>query len=336
RTAGLWFGGLVATLLAVGVASAWLNPNPTGSASASLQFRTEFAATSARMLASAPVGGVGIGQYYPRSHEYMSDELRAYYPYENAHNYFLQAFAELGLLGGALFLSVVATGLRLGWSALRAQPASPALSGLFAGCCGYLLTCVTGHPLLVPEAALPFWAAFGAMAGASPAGGTAPAPWFRKGAAAAATVLGVLLVLALVESRRQPGIPADRGFHDERVADDGTRFRWSTRHAVAWLQGDPGFLTLLVRAPELPGRPRPFIVQLEADGHVLQRTPVPTDRWLQIGAPVPRRPDGARRRIDLRVNQVWTERRDRPGPGVTDDRPLGVMVGYPNLQEVPK
>jgi len=38
-----------------------------------------------------------------------------------------------------------------------------------------------------------------------------------------------------------------------------------------------------------------------------------------------------RRRIDLRVNQVWSEKHDRPGPGVTDTRPRGIMAGYPVL-----
>src|SRR5215207_5069457 len=50
-------------------------------------------------------------------------------------------------------------------AALR-SPDDIALHALFAGTAAYVLTCATGHPLLVPEAALPFWAAFGAVASA--------------------------------------------------------------------------------------------------------------------------------------------------------------------------
>jgi hypothetical protein len=65
----------------------------------------------------------------------------------------------------------------------------------------------------------------------------------------------------------------------------------------------------------------------------VQTSTVPAGRWTQVGVAL--RTTGARpkRRIDLRVNQVWTERRDRPGPNVTDDRPRGVMAGYPVLHE---
>ncbi|MGE3577098.1 MAG: hypothetical protein AB7I25_01465, partial [Vicinamibacterales bacterium] len=58
---------------------------------------------------------------------------------------------------------------------------------------------------------------------------------------------------------------------------------------------------------------------------------VPPDRWTQVGVALPTRSATARRRIDLRVNQVWTEKRDRPGPNVTDDRPRGIMAAYPQL-----
>jgi hypothetical protein len=40
---------------------------------------------------------------------------------------------------------------------------------VICSCAAYLLTCVTGHPFLVVEAAVPFWASLGAgVALASP------------------------------------------------------------------------------------------------------------------------------------------------------------------------
>ena len=73
-----------------------------------VRLRSQFSETSARMFASAPIFGVGVGRYFERSSEFMPDELRALYGAENAHNYFAQAFAELGIAGGALFLWLIA------------------------------------------------------------------------------------------------------------------------------------------------------------------------------------------------------------------------------------
>lgn len=324
--------GAAAVLLVASVAvSSLLTTDPTGTASASLSLRSEFTATSARMLASAPVFGVGVGRYYPRSPEFMSARLHAIYPYENAHNYLFQQFAELGVVGGSLFLLLIATLVGGVWRALRTAP-DGVTAALLTGAVAYLTTCLTGHPLLVPEAAFPFWIVLGAAGAAI----IEPAPvrgWDRWVPAAAGLLLAVSLGTAALRTNAVFPAPPDRGFHDELETADGVKFRWTTRHAVAWVQSDPGFLTIDVQAPVLGGHRRPFVVTLEADGRVVQRATIPAGRWSQVGVYLPARGLRARRRIDLRVNQVWTEKRDRPGPGVIDDRPRGVMAGYPVLHE---
>ena len=90
----------------------------------------------------------------------MPADLQAIYGNENAHNYFAQQFAELGVVGGTLFL--VRVRVLTGWRSARARPADAMLAGLLAAAGAFLLTSVTGHPLLVPEAAFPFWVAAGA------------------------------------------------------------------------------------------------------------------------------------------------------------------------------
>ena len=325
--------GLVVVMLGATFVTSGLSTDPTGSATASLAMRSEFNATTGRMFASAPIFGVGIGRYYPTSAAFMSARLRAVYPYENAHNYLFQQFAELGLVGGVLFVALLVTLITGTWRALTAG-SHPAAAALLTGAIAYLVTCLTGHPLLVPEAAFPFWIALGAAAAVSIAhpSSRVDMTWLSRG-------VSVLLVASLIVAAARangafpspPAAPLDRGFHDERQTADGTKYRWSTRHAVAWVQPDVGFLTLDVQAPSLPGRQRPFVVRLEADGRVVQAAIVPPGRWTQIGVALPDRGAKPRRRIDLRVNQVWSEKRDRPGPNVTDDRPLGIMVGYPLL-----
>src|SRR5205823_12524644 len=64
---------------------------------AGFEMRRDFAMASARLIAARPVFGVGIGQYYPLSGLVLSPWLATVYGNENAHNYFLQISAELGL-----------------------------------------------------------------------------------------------------------------------------------------------------------------------------------------------------------------------------------------------
>lgn len=136
----------------------------TGSASRSLSIRGEFLQTSLDMMATAPVTGVGIGTYYTRSSEFMPPGLHAIYGHENAHNYFMQVGAELGLVGLLAFLWWLGRALGAGWMQVRREGwRGPAFAAVCA-CGAYLLTCVTGHPFLVVEVAAPFWAALGATA----------------------------------------------------------------------------------------------------------------------------------------------------------------------------
>ena len=97
----------IIVLIAGGLVSAGGGDEP-GTASRAVRLRSQFSETSARMFASAPIFGVGVGRYFERSSEFMPDEIRALYGAENAHNYFAQAFAELGIAGGALFLWLIA------------------------------------------------------------------------------------------------------------------------------------------------------------------------------------------------------------------------------------
>ena len=300
-----------------------------GSAGRAVRLRVEFSETSGRMIRSAPIYGVGIGRYHARSNEFMPAELRALYAYENAHNYFAQQFAELGLIGGAIFLWLVAAPVRLGWSSLR--HADRAAAGLFAGSIAYLVTCLTGHPLLVSEAAVPFWMAFGALAGAAaPAAKTAAAQgispswrtWHRPLAAALALVLAAPVVLAAL-SYTQPAMPGVQGFDDFERAPDGTRFQWTTRHAVSYVPAGNGFLRMTLRAPDGPHL-HPYVVETEVDGLRIDRRALPPGQWVTAEIPVrPRRP-GPYQRVDLRVNQAWT-RPQALGRRLTHE-PLGVMV----------
>ena len=294
--------GLLAALLLAGtIASDWRGGDK-GSTARSAQLRSQFLATSGRMIASAPLFGVGTGRYFDRSAEFMSEELRTLYGNENAHNYFVQQFAELGLAGGALFVWLVVALVRCGWRAARQS--SPEHLALYAGVFGYLTTCVTGHPLLVPEAALPFWIAAGTVAGAgadSVTGRHRLPAWI----AAAAVAAGVIAAaVAYAQGPSEP--PREYGFH-QPVTEDGETYRWMVRHAVTYVPNEAGFLHLRVRAPQETRADRPLVLETSLAGRVVDRREVPSDRWFTYDIPVRPASSVPFQRVDFRVNQWWQQ-----------------------------
>jgi hypothetical protein len=274
-----------------------------GSAGRAVSLRSQFIETTARMFATSPIYGVGIGRYFDRSAEFMSDELRALYGNENAHNYFAQQFAELGIAGGALFIWMIAAVIAGAWRSVG-ESSDEAAIGLFAATVGYLLTCTTGHPLLVPEAAIPFWAAFGSLAALTAR--DVPASGARRWAAAAVVVVllgGVGRSMTVYADAAEP--PSEQGFHEPETAEDGTRFRWMTRHGVTYIPDGAGFLRLTVRTPDQ--LLHSLVIETSVGGRLVDRRTLPAGSWVTYDVAVRQRSPVPFRRVDLRVNQQQTQ-----------------------------
>jgi O-antigen ligase len=324
---------LVLAALAVTASLLAARGGEQGSAGHAMRMRAQFAETSARMFATAPVFGVGVGKYFERSSAFMPEELRTIYGAENAHNYFAQTFAELGIVGGVLFLWLLAATLAAAWHALAADEhgglPNGALTGLFAGSAGYLVTCIAGHPLLVAEVALPFWAALGVLASAGrvprQADGVGPAEagHYRRGVgpvdaghdrrdrlvmAATGLVLAAGIVLAIRTYRSTSEMPLERGFDSFAVASDGTEFRWMTPHVTSYVPGGPGFLRLVARAPDTP-LARPMVLETSIGGRLLDRREISADAWSTIEIPVRDDSGAPFRRIDVHATPTWSARR---------------------------
>jgi O-antigen ligase len=294
----------VATMLAAGLL---LDPESGtgGSAEQSVNLRSQFLLTSARMFASAPVLGVGVGRYFGRSAEFMTPQLRTLYGNENAHNYFAQQFAELGLVGGLVFVWLIASVLTYGWRAARRSPVDGGLQPLCAATAAYVVTCVTGHPLLVPEAALPFWVAFGAVA-ATAASSTGAATRWRGLAVAAGLVLAAGIGRSAVVYARAADQPPEQGFHGYERTRDGGEFRWMTRHAVTYIPDEAGFIHLRLRAPGWAA-PGAVIVETSIGGQVVDRHEVRADESTTWDIPARPAGTGGFRRVDLRASREWFE-----------------------------
>ena len=133
--------------------------------SQSFNFRVGMTRAAGRMIAEHPAFGVGVGMFLPRSSAYIGDGLRETVPRENAHNNFLQVLAELGLAGFVPFLAILALPA---WRVARAvRDGNPPAAGVgaAAGLLAFVLSWLSGHPLLVFEVSASFWLLLGALAG---------------------------------------------------------------------------------------------------------------------------------------------------------------------------
>ena len=139
-----------------------------------------------------PFTGGGPGSFLYLSRFYVLP-LGAYgFRPENVHNYFLQLAAEIGL-PGLLAMGTVLAGLlvhRMGGGDRIKLPGI--LGAAKVGVIAYLLTCLSGHPLLLPGQQLLFWFTLAVVYAGS---GYAPSCPSTPGTALAAGGLAVGLFL---------------------------------------------------------------------------------------------------------------------------------------------
>ena len=97
---------------------------PVNNANFSIQERLAHWVAGLRMFRAHPILGVGAGNYsvaYPR-YQVSPDWFEAL---GHAHNYYINAAAETGILGLLAILALVGTALLAGWRAARAQAGGP-------------------------------------------------------------------------------------------------------------------------------------------------------------------------------------------------------------------
>ena len=175
-------------------------------------YRVLMAKTAIGLIAADPVFGVGLGRFYTRSGQL-----------ENAHNNYLQIGAELGVPALVAFLFIAGFALLGLWRNIG--PPGPAW-GLTAGLLAFLFTCLAGHPLLVSDAAYPFWIALGLAIAAQPAAPVGGVP--RYAALVILSVLVATLPLRIVAAVRDANVEhSSVGFSRWQQDADGTRYRWA-------------------------------------------------------------------------------------------------------------
>jgi hypothetical protein len=310
---------VIATVLALVIAAAataYLLPHRATQRSATdaLQVRYELSRTAVRMLATAPVFGVGVGNFFNLSGQFVSAELLALFPpaaRENAHNYYMQVLAELGLAGVAAYgwLAWVAGRQAARLFGNTAQP-RPWQWGIAVGLAAFALTCLGGHPLLIDEPAFTFALLAGTVVGcgavrrlerSGAAGGAGGVE--RLGPRLAAVLVVLLLVLIPVRwfSGRAAMDLSDvafglTGWYPGR---DGVAYRLAGRTSRIYLPAGYRSITLPLRATEPHGE---VALVIRVDGAIVERKRIGTGAWQVIGVPLPAPSSSARfRALDLEV-----------------------------------
>ena len=303
------FALLATALLAIFVvvaASLWFSR--VGSAPGtkmSFGVRREMGYVTAGMVQRHPVFGVGIGEFYSRSSEWMSPLLRGWYRAENAHNQFFQVLGELGLSGLAAFLALLWLGV---WPALRAvvHTRTPSLVGPLAGVAAFVGTWFSSHQLLTAQSVIVFWILLGVTRAEglrATAGRAAIGPW--RPVRAAAFVAFAVAVAAMVPMRTEAvlagmdldGIAAGvSGWQTD--PSTGRRFRTAEGSATVFVPGRVTRVTLPLRVRSAVGE---VAIAVSVDGgSPLQVRPI-ADTWFSVPIPLPFNDRSRSHRVDVQV-----------------------------------
>ena len=327
-------------LLSLPFAGGRLNPpEVTGrSLPKAFSFRTEMTRMTLRMIAAQPVFGVGVGTFYARSSGYFTPGFTSVVPNENAHNNFLQVFAELGLVGLVPFLwTIVAAGAAVarGW---RSGKPTAVVAGGAAGLAAFVLTWLTGHPLLIFPVATAFWlvlAAVTALAGEDDLAAHATGRWPRGRVRAFAAAIIVVAAVASVPLRGRDAAEqtnlsgAALGLSPWDTGAGGERFRRMTAPVVQfYIDAGATSMTLPVRLEGNWPEQTTVDVEVRLDGEPAHRVRVAGTGWDAVTLSLP--PLGPSRRFRaVRLSLVsggpWTAR--RRGPAVEIGVPLLTRPG---------
>lgn len=269
-----------------------------------------------RMVEARPLTGIGVGRYYKDVSLYAAEDAALIRPQENAHNYFLQLAAECGLPTLAAWLLMISLAASSSWCAAReaGPPVRHLVCGGIGGLAAFLLTCVTGHPLLLREGQYAFWMVLSIAGGAAllrEERGHGVRPWI---AAASLLVLASLpwRVMAEVGSVDLSRVP--RGVYEVEEAPDGTTFRWTHARATFYLPADSQRVEFSVRTVA----PLAQDVDVLLGGQRVERLRLDDHAWRTLRYELPKAAPQAYVELVLDVRPAW--RADN------DPRELGVMV----------
>ncbi len=233
------------------------------------------------------------------------------------HNTYLLVAAELGVLGLAAFLLMLAAvviGVRSPGNLVARTSASWPTAGLIGGLVAYGLTMLTGDRILLREDVVA-----GTICAALATLRARPLP--RAWHVAALAVVSVALVSWPVrtgwagDGPRIVSAPPHEGLHADQIGPRGETYRWTTGEAVLYVPAGTRRVTIPVRNLS----PQTQRLDIEVDDRPADRRDLAPGPWVTLDYRLPPRPDRRWHAIRLRVSPTW----QAPGDG----RVLGVVIG---------
>jgi O-antigen ligase len=278
--------------------------------------------TVGRIVAEHPGFGIGPGLIFRVFPGYSQDVPEAPQGIAmSAHNTFLNIAVELGAVGLAVWLALLAVIIVAAWrsAAPRSDPeqeSDPWIGlGLLGAWCACLVTMTTGDRTILREDLV----LLGVLS-ALVARRTLTAPPSRS-TRLLLTAAAVAVLAAMPFRMRAAGdeVRLDRvtaGLHAPERARDGSMFRWTSGRGVFHVPPSTSVVTLRLRALA------PFRQTIRVfvrDAQVAELTP-PDGAWVSTRLVLPKPRGHEYHRIELRVSPTWTP--------PNDGRELGVMLAW--------
>lgn len=287
-----------------------------------LKGRDDLWRAASAMMVDRPLTGIGLGRYYKDLAAWVPNPDALARPQENAHNYFLQTGAELGVPGLLCLLWLLTQSVLNAGRVIRGDASVESKRFALAmaiGVLAFCLTCLTGHSLLLPEGQLTFWA-LAAVPLAAGSRNPIERSWSNRSRTWATAAAVLLLVVTMparwrVEVARVDWLRLTMGFHEEERTSAGETFRWTTGRAVFHVPSNAQAVTFQVRSVA----PFPQTLRIKYAGQVIQELLLSDHEWRLLRYVLPRMSSREPfRRFELIVDPTWEP--------ADDARELGVMV----------
>ncbi len=266
---------------------------------------------SLKMIRDFPILGIGPGRFYQSFSEYPPGidpgPLWRSHPHENAHNYYLQIAAEMGVAGLLLLLTFVAwTFRRANWG----EPISAAAGMAFAG---VAIVSLLQHPLLEE----PLFFGFVIIAAtvpsirASEASTSLSALVRRRPVQLVAGCLFLLFAVHLAHAWGKMPLRFDSGIYGVEKGDK--EFRWISGLGLLKRESLPSPLVLEFKAHNPDIQVNPLVVTVEQRRKPIGRLEIRDHAWHPLT-------------LKTKPGEVVALRTSRTFQRVGDWRELGVAV----------
>ena len=257
------------------------------------------------MIQEHPLVGQGLGaatREFERMRAKLGIETLPRDAHLSSHNTYLLVTSELGVLGLAAFLLMMAAvviGVRSPGNLVPCNAATWPVAGVVGGLVGYTLTMLTGDRILLREDVV-----VGTICAAVATLGAPPLP--RAWRLAACLVLLVTVAswplrTGWIGARPVMVTPPHEGLHADQIGSRGETYRWSTGDAVLYVPAN----ARRVRIPVRNLSPQMQRLDVTVDERPADLRQLPSGPWITLDYHLPPQPARRWHAIRLRVSPTW-------------------------------